>query len=102
MQVFLNNLTNILHNKVPNSSSTLLIGDFNLTNTEWVPDTNTKAMYPSCSSNAIENMCIDNMSYNNFHQYNYVKNKNGKILDLVCSNFPLNISITPIEDTNSA
>ncbi|KAG7306859.1 hypothetical protein JYU34_008326 [Plutella xylostella] len=102
MQVFLNNLTNILHNKVSNSSSTLLIGDFNLTNTEWVPDTNTNALYPSCSSNAIENMCIDNMSYNNFHQYNYVKNKNGKILDLVCSNFPLNISITPIEDTNSA
>lgn len=69
----------------------LVLGDYNLTNVNWV--TNNHKIIPRLSNNnCYESNIISLLSYVNLMQYNLVYNSSGSLLDLVFSNiFNVNV-----------
>lgn len=69
-----------------------IIGDFNLPHLEWVPHSNTKG-YTCNGTTSICELLSNFMSLNNAFQYNFLKNSDNRILDLLISNIILNESL---------
>ncbi|CAF4804595.1 unnamed protein product [Pieris macdunnoughi] len=85
----LNNFTQSLNEVVlENHQDTFIIlGDFNLGNINWeFGGSGSLHVIPSCYSGEQQIEFIDSLEVCNLCQYNYVKNFNGRILDLVLSN----------------
>ncbi|CAK1601133.1 unnamed protein product [Parnassius mnemosyne] len=83
LTTFLNNLTDVVNNKISNGSFTLLVGDFNLPYIVWESIGDQNVYIPEPNNGTIENMFIDEITFNNLKQCNYILNDNNRILDLV-------------------
>ena len=66
---------------------TLIAGDFNISNIPWELHTSSSYLLPLLNSNSgIHNLLSDFLELYDFKQFNYIKNINDKILDLVVCN----------------
>ena len=76
----------------------LILGDYNLSGIEWHQSDDSEILFARNSSvqTSIFNNLKDIMDIYDLHQFNYVLNKFGKILDLVLSNDILQVS--PADD----
>lgn len=83
LTIFLNNLTDVMNNQVPHNSSTLLVGDFNFPNIVWEIGHNINYFTPRPQGGTIDNVFLDEISFNNLKQYNNTLNANNRVLDLV-------------------
>ena len=92
IDTFIRNLSCVL-TEVNKKSSTILIGDFNLSDLLWEYNKSKCFSSPLTSDNFIVNKFLDNIFYNNLYQCNNVLNGNGKMLDLVFSTDPTYITI---------
>ncbi|KAF9824369.1 hypothetical protein SFRURICE_002031 [Spodoptera frugiperda] len=83
-------------------SLTLLMGDFNLSSLDWTYDSNSESCLASTSSSGyLTNLLTAFLALNNLKQYNWVKNHQSKILDLVLSDIEkikVDNCISPIRD----
>lgn len=95
LDIFINNATETINNNnldVPNNSI-LLLGDFNMSSITWEIQPNIQYTSPSNHSNCIlKSNLIDFFALHDLNQYNNIKNRNGKILDLILSNTTTNVS----------
>lgn len=93
------NLITYFTNKVSsviNDDPVIVIGDFNLSNIEWTKSSQHHHAISNFGTNNISKTFVEFLSSNDLYQYNIVKNKQNRILDLVISNL-----IYPIEVTRS-
>lgn len=67
------------------SSKFLILGDYNMPHISWNLSTPTTLLINSAHSEEL----LNTIEFCNFNQFNNVTNINGKILDLVLSNLPL-------------
>lgn len=68
---------------------TIIVGDFNVGSICWGPDLSSvpsSTTILNTNPTILESTLSDFMSLHNFKQFNLVKNKDGKILDIVLSN----------------
>ncbi|CAG5029296.1 unnamed protein product [Parnassius apollo] len=93
LQTFLDNLTDVVSNKISNGSFTLLVGDFNLPNIVWETIGDPNVYIPKPNNGTIENMFIDEITFNNLKQCNCILNDNYRILDLVLVNNTNNVKV---------
>lgn len=94
MDAFLSNFTQTMNNKILNMSSTILIGDFNLSNIAWEYDKNLGCCVPGPTTSLIESTFIDEMLFNNLSQCNRIINLNNRILDLLLTNTPDKLEVS--------
>lgn len=71
----------------------LLVGDFNLSSIQWSQQVGESALTPSTVSGDILSAFFDTLILCNLSQFNFIRNQNNRILDLVFSNTPLNINV---------
>lgn len=69
-----------------NIENVIVLGDFNLNFIDWNCNSDCNYLTPSNYNNNLGHDLVDFLSINNIHQYNHIKNSNGKTLDLVLSN----------------
>lgn len=62
----------------------LLVGDFNMSGIEWV--LRSDSLVPTNVQSPDETILVDEMHLLNFKQFNTIRNRFGRILDLVFSN----------------
>lgn len=91
LNIYLNHLSEITLSKDPNSKF-LIIGDFNLSCINWINIDN-RCIAGNYEGNNATNL-IDTFTLTDLDQRNHIRNKYGKILDLVVSNFDLHIKNT--------
>lgn len=96
LESLLDNISNIIHNRLPRDTSTLVLGDFNLGNIGWSIDPDTNGIFLSSlpTDCFISNIFIDSLAYNNLFQCNPVCNVGNRILDLVLSNSPESVVVS--------
>lgn len=83
LEIFLENCNVVMQSSC---NRTVILGDFNLGFIDWVMDNQNKKMIPSNYSSTLGYQLIDFLSLNNLSQFNSVKNKKSRILDLALSN----------------
>ncbi|KAH9639128.1 hypothetical protein HF086_018196 [Spodoptera exigua] len=79
------------------NSSTIILGDFNLSGIDWIHSTAGDWCSASTgSSGYLKNIFLNFISFSNLRQYNWIKNFQNKTLDLVLSdNEQIKISNCP-------
>lgn len=93
VDAFLSKFTTTMNNYIASSSSTILVGDFNLSNIVWEYDKKINSCVHSASNSLIENAFVDEMLFNNLVQCNHIRNANNRTLDLFLTNTPDRIKI---------
>ncbi|KAL0832334.1 hypothetical protein ABMA28_001768 [Loxostege sticticalis] len=83
LEIFLENCNVVMQSSCNRS---VILGDFNLGFIDWVMDNQNKKMIPSNYSSTLGYQLIDFLSLNDLSQFNSVKNKKSRILDLALSN----------------
>lgn len=85
-EFLMNNITNVIQNKIKKQSHTLILGDFNMPKITWSYDITTQQLMSNTSGdNNIENLFLDSIAFNNLYQHNSFPNSNQRILDLILS-----------------
>lgn len=86
-------LINKVINSPDNESTIFLFGDFNLPNIKWQKSDDDDNFYiPINNLSVVEKLVIDKCIDLGLHQMNFHKNDNNRILDLIWSNDPEQIS----------
>lgn len=62
---------------------TLIVGDFNLSNIEWTPKTESTSLKGLNTGSKLGQKLLDFFALNGLKQYNNIVNNRDKILDLV-------------------
>lgn len=93
LTTFLSNLTDVVNNKISNGSFTLLVGDFNLPNIVWESTDDANVYTPKPNNGTIDNMFIDEITFNNLKQCNCILNNNNRMLDLVLVDNANNVKV---------
>lgn len=78
-------LIELTFNLMDSTSEIICVGDFNLPTTSWVSVDDSNGYLPLSSSTTM-NAYWDGIFDLGLHQFNYIKNVNNRILDLVFSN----------------
>lgn len=80
-------ISDVCTNSIVNENDIiLLVGDFNLPNVTWNIDPDSGSLLPSNITSEVEMVFIDTIMAFDMQQINYVKNSNGKLLDLIFCN----------------
>jgi hypothetical protein len=85
LTTFIDNTCQVLENDGPS----LIVGDFNLGKISWTPRDSSYLNGSSSSNSKLNNILLDFISFSHLNQYNYIKNHNDVILDLVLSDLEL-------------
>lgn len=80
--MYIENLANSLSER----DSLIVCGDFILPNLDWIKDIDSRILFPATVLSTEESTTVDGMLSANLMQINFVKNSNGKLLDLIFSN----------------
>lgn len=76
---------------------TLICGDFNQSNIDWIGTPGSPLTPKINTSCATSNDLLEFMSLNQLSQHNYITNRNGKTLDLILTNMPINNILSSTE-----
>ncbi|XP_045459260.1 uncharacterized protein LOC123669713 [Melitaea cinxia] len=98
----ISHFTNKLQKNINNLENVLLVGDFNLSRIEWIQHMSISHVVPRISGGVVCSTLIDFAAYASFKQYNNIKNKQQKILDLVFSNTSCPLTVTNPTDILSS
>lgn len=86
------------------SDPVVIFGDFNLPGVDWISSECDSCFIPLNTDNSSSSL-LDVLSFGEFFQYSYIKNKNGRMLDLIfCSRTEptdLRENILPLVDPDS-
>lgn len=86
LEMFYNNCQNVITETLSNQK-VLLIGDFNTPDVYWKSNPNSTYMIPEFQQQSGKYLLLsETISFCDLNQFNYITNKNDRILDLVLSN----------------
>ncbi|CAH2087196.1 unnamed protein product [Euphydryas editha] len=94
----ISHFTNELQKNINNLDNVLLIGDFNLSRIEWIQQMSVSHVVPKIFGGDVCSTLIDFTAYACLKQYNNIKNKQQKTLDLVFSNTSYPLTVTDPTD----